>query len=155
MLYSVKQRNASYYQIRTRTASFHTSPAMLADEPLCHGEHPLRDVPFKVGGFLAVRVDAECLLDVPCEVLLLVLPRVEELGGRGSEGNHHHRFLPEEVGIGDSRVKVAFHQAAIRTVKLSVPASCTEHVGYYAVRPRLLNLMCNILNINIPSFYII
>lgn len=36
-------------------------PAMPADEPLRHGEHPLRDFPLKVGRLLAVRVDAVCI----------------------------------------------------------------------------------------------
>ena len=55
---------------------------MPADKPFRNGEHPLRDVPFKVCSLLAVRINAVRLFDVPCKVLLLVLPRVEELGGR-------------------------------------------------------------------------
>ena len=53
---------------------------MLAKEFLGYAEHLLRNLPFEVCGLLAVRVYAESLLYMPCKVLFLMFPRVEELG---------------------------------------------------------------------------
>lgn len=105
---------------------------MPADEPLRHGEHPLRDFPFKVGRLLAVRVDAVCLLDMAGEVLLLMLPRVQELLRCRGEGNHHHRLPGAEVRVCYPRVQVALRQAAVCPLQMSAPAPGTFHVGYYA-----------------------
>ena len=46
---------------------------MFADKQFRHREHLLRYRPLQVGGFLAVWVDTEGLLDVPGKVFLLVL----------------------------------------------------------------------------------
>lgn len=105
---------------------------MPADEPLRYWEHPLRDFPLKVGRLLAVRVDTVCLLDMAGEVLLLMLPRVQELLRCRGEGNHHHRLPGAEVRVGDARVQVALRQAAVCPLQLSTPAPGTFHVGYYA-----------------------
>ena len=70
---------------------------MLANKPFGHGEHLLRYGSLQIGGLFAERVDPVGLLYMAGEVLLFVLPRVEELFGRGGEGNHHHRFARLEV----------------------------------------------------------
>lgn len=71
-----------------------------------YGEHPLGDGSLQIGSFLAVWAYAEGLFNVPGKVFLLMLPRVEELFGRGGTGNHHHRFTILEIRVGDSRVQV-------------------------------------------------
>ena len=115
-------------------ASFQAFSAMPAEELRCHREHLLCDVPLKVGCLLAVRVNTVRLFYVPCEVLLLVFPRVEELFRRRSKGDYHDRFPAREVGIGDSRVERVPFQAVVRTLQLKPPASGFGKITQYVIR---------------------
>ena len=109
-------------------------PAPLTEELACYRKHLLRDFPFKVGRFLAVRVNAVRLFYVSCKVLLLVLPRVQELRRRGREGNDHDRFPAHEIGIGNSRVERVPFQAVVRALQLNTRASGFGKVLQYVIR---------------------
>lgn len=109
-------------------------PAPLAEELACYREHLLRNLALKVSCFFAVRVNAVRLFNVPCKVLFLVLPRVEELRRRRRKGNDHDRFPSHEIGIGDSRVKSVSFQAVVRTLQLNPLASGFGKVLQYLIR---------------------
>ena len=100
-----------------------------------HGEHLLRYGSLQIGGLFAERVDPVGLLDMAGEVFLLVLPRVEELFGRGGEGNHHHRFARLEVRVGEAGVQVARTEVAPRLRQPAAPAPDALHVGEDAGGP--------------------
>lgn len=80
---------------------------MFANKSFGYVEHLLRDCSLQVGGLFTERVDSVGLFDVPGEMFLLVLPRIEELGWGRGDGNHHHRFARLEVRVGEAGVQVA------------------------------------------------
>ena len=108
---------------------------MFAEEPPCHGKHPLPYFPAQVLLLLAVGVEAESQRDMLHQMPFLVVERVLELRRRRCEADYHDTLVRAPVGVGKPRVEPAPHEAGTGPAQFRAVAADVREVAHYVVCP--------------------